>query len=377
VAINSNTGNVYYAITDAIAEADGVRPTVIASQGIHTGQDTGGDNKEFSLDPSGTRIDGLITIPANKPGLTLLALPGTNLVDSFRILANEVSIGGLAGDDANSNNGFEIAGITGAPVVGDAIAYQVSVGDCDAANTGVRNASISFNNFRRPTTADSYASIQICDDSADTRIYKNVLDGFTIAGVHVVDSAPNSVFIQGNTFREALGFPEEAPFPTSIVDRETLPNGLRNPFPAESITQNIFFTDSVLVGADDADAGNAPDLSAVGQFFKSGPIYYNPNADLNPSGTLNEGISGEGAILAAFFNNEIESTPQPGVSICLRRESLEGFVVDGTDPFGLPNFLDRSGNVADVFSTPATQFQAATALCSVVGEGAGSSLQFQ
>lgn len=314
---NSNTSNVYLSITRAIAEVAGPNPTVTAGPGSFVDE-------------------GEIVLPADRPGLTLNSVDGTSTVRSVKILAADATLGGTEG------NGFRIAGIssTDPDAAGPAAPYQVAIGECDLANLTTRNVKVSFNDFTRPTQADSYVSVQVCDFS-QAEVYKNLLRGFTVAGVHVVSAEPNTVTIRENRFEPSIGSPT---FIAAIVDRQTQAPGTLAPFATASVTGNTF---------------NLPPQGTLA-------VYARPGVDLTP--TAAGALGGEGTILKAFFNNTITPTPIPGFAVCGRQESLAGA------PGNLLNFLD---------STPTAPFTSTVfggvsdALCSAVGFGPGASLQFQ
>jgi hypothetical protein len=270
----------------------------------------------------------------------LNSVDGTSRVQSVKILAADATLGGTEG------NGFRITGISPDPDAGGpATAYQVAIGECDLANLTTRNVEVSFNDFTRPPTqagpAGSYVSVQVCDFS-QAEVYENLLNGFTVAGVHVVSAEPNAVTIRENIFEPAIGSPV---FIAAIVDRQTLAPGTLAPFATASVRGNIFRL---------PPRGNLA-------------VYARPGLDLTP--TAAGALGGEGTILKAFFNNTITPTPIPGFAVCGRRESLAGA------PGDLLNFVDSPQQPAPFTSTV---FGAVSdALCSAVGFGPGASLQFQ
>ncbi|MFS8801937.1 hypothetical protein NW868_06780 [Synechococcus sp. R60.2] len=313
---NSNTSNVYLSITRAIAEVAGPNPTVTAGPGSFVAEEE-------------------IVLPADRPGLTLNSIDGTSTVRSVKILAADATLGGTEG------NGFRITGISPDPDDGGPAApYQVAIGECDLANLTTRNVEVSFNDFTRPTQAQSYVSVQVCDFS-QAEVYKNLLRGFTVAGVHVVSAEPNAVTIRENLFEPSIGSPV---FIAAIVDRQTQAPGTLAPFATASVRGNTF---------------NLPPQGTLA-------VYARPGVNLTP--TAAGDLGGEGTILKAFFNNTITPTPIPGFAVCGRQEGLAG--ASGN----LLNFLD---------STPTAPFTSTVfggvsdALCSAVGFGPGASLQFQ
>jgi hypothetical protein len=318
LVFNSNTSNIYLSITRAIAEAAGPNPTVTAGPGSFV-------------------TEGEIVLPADRPGLTLNSVDGTSTVQSVKILAANATLGGTEG------NGFRITGTSPDPDArGPATAYQVAIGECDVANLTTRNVKVSFNDFTRPPTqagpAGSFVSVQVCDLS-QAEVYENLLNGFTVAGVHVVSAEPNGVTIRDNLFEPAIGSPV---FIAAIVDRQTQERGTEAPFATASVRGNTF------------------------RLQGTSAVYARPGLDLTP--TAAGELGGEGTILKAFFNNTITPTPIPGFVVCGRQESLAGA------PGNLLNFLD---------STPSAPFTSTVfggvsdALCSAVGFGPGASLQFQ
>jgi hypothetical protein len=317
LVFNSNTSNVYLSITRAIAEVAGPNPTVTAGPGSFVDE-------------------GEIVLPADRPGLTLNSIDGTSTVRSVKILAADATLGGTEG------NGFRITGIsaTDPDATGPAALYQVAIGECDLANLTTRNVKVSFNDFTRPTQSDAYVSVQVCDFS-QAEVYKNLLRGFTVAGVHVVSAEPNAVTIRENRFEPSIGSPN---FIAAIVDRQTQAPGTLAPFATASVTGNTF---------------NLPPQGTLA-------VYARPGVDLTP--TAAGALGGEGTILKAFFNNTITPTPIPGFAVCGRQESLAGA------PGNLLNFLD-SPQPAPFTST--VFGGVSDALCSAVGFGPGASLQFQ
>jgi hypothetical protein len=324
LAFNSNTSNVYLSITRAIAEAAGPNQTVTAGPGSFVDE-------------------GEIVLPADRPGLTLNSVDGTSTVQSVKILAANATLGGTEG------NGFRITGTSPDPDAGGpARAYQVAIGECDAANLTARNVKVSFNDFTRPPTqagpAGPYVSVQVCDFS-QAEVYGNLLNGFTVAGVHVVAAESNGVTIRENTFEPAIGSPN---FIAAIVDRQTQAPGTEAPFATASVRGNTFRLQGTLA------------------------VYARPGLDLTP--TAAEELGGEGTILKAFFNNTITPTPIPGFVVCGRQESLTGA------PGNLQNFVDRLDRDTDTPPAPFTSTvfgEVADALCAAVGFGPGASLQFQ
>ncbi|WP_457413138.1 hypothetical protein [Thermostichus sp. OS-CIW-39] len=314
LVFNSNTSNVYLSITRAIAEVAGPNPTVTAGPGDFV-------------------PEGEILLPADRPGLTLNSIDGTSTVRSVKILAADATLGGTEG------NGFRIAGIstTDPDAAGPAAFYQVAIGECDLANLTTRNVKVSFNDFTRPTQSDAYVSVQVCDFS-QAEVYKNLLRGFTVAGVHVVSAEPNTVTIRENRFEPSIGSPT---FIAAIVDRQTQAPGTLAPFATASVTGNTF---------------NLPPQGTLA-------VYARPGVDLTP--TSAGALGGEGTILKAFFNNTITPTPIPGFAVCGRQESLAGA------PGNLLNFVDTAPFTSTVFGV------VSDALCSAVGFGPGASLQFQ
>jgi hypothetical protein len=321
LVFNSNTSNVYLSITRAIAEVAGPNPTVTAGPGSFVDE-------------------GEILLPADRPGLTLNSVDGTSTVDSVKILAADATLGGTEG------NGFRITGISRDPITGiprdpdaagPAEPYQVAIGECDLANLTTRNVEVSFNDFTRPTQAQSYVSVQVCDFS-QAEVYKNLLRGFTVAGVHVVSAEPNTVTIRENRFEPSIGSPN---FIAAIVDRQTQAPGTLAPFATASVTGNTF---------------NLPPQGTLA-------VYARPNVDLTP--TSAGALGGEGTILKAFFNNTITPTPIPGFAVCGRQESLAGA------PGNLLNFVDTAPFASTVFGG------VSDALCLAVGFGPGTGLQFQ
>jgi hypothetical protein len=317
---NSNTSNVYLSITRAIAEVAGPNPTVTAGPGSFVAEEE-------------------ILLPADRPGLTLNSIDGTSTVRSVKILAADATLGGTRG------NGFRITGTSPDPdAAGPATAYQVAIGECDAANLTTRNVKVSFNDFTRPPTpaapAGPYVSVQVCDLS-QAEVYGNLLNGFTVAGVHVVSAEPNGVTIRENRFEPSIGSPN---FIAAIVDRQTQAPGTLAPFATASVTGNTF---------------NLPPQATLA-------VYARPDLNLTP--TAAGALGGEGTILKAFFNNTITPTPIPGIAMCGRQEGLAGA------PGSLLNFLD---------STPTAPFASTVfggvsdALCLAVGFGPGAGLQFQ
>jgi hypothetical protein len=321
LVFNSNTSNIYLSINRAIAEAAGPNQTVTAGPGDFV-------------------AEGEIVLPADRPGLTLNSIDGTSTVDSVKILAADATLGGTEG------NGFRITGISRDPVTGiprdpdaagPAEPYQVAIGECDLANLTTRNVEVSFNDFTRPTQAQSYVSVQVCDFS-QAEVYKNLLRGFTVAGVHVVSAEPNAVTIRENRFEPSIGSPN---FIAAIVDRQTQAPGTLAPFATASVTGNTF---------------NLPPQGTLA-------VYARPGVDLTP--TAAGALGGEGTILKAFFNNTITPTPIPGFAVCGRQESLAGA------PGNLLNFVDTAPFTSTVFGV------VSDALCSAVGFGPGTGLQFQ
>jgi len=313
---NSNTSNIYLSINRAIAEAAGPNQTVTAGPGDFV-------------------PEGEILLRADRPGLTLNSIDGTSTVSSVKILAADATLGGTEG------NGFRITGTSPDPdAAGPATAYQVAIGECDLANLTTRNVKVSFNDFTRPTQSDAYVSVQVCDFS-QAEVYKNLLRGFTVAGVHVVSAEPNTVTIRENRFEPSIGSPT---FIAAIVDRQTQAPGTLAPFATASVTGNTF---------------NLPPQGTLA-------VYARPGVDLTP--TAAGALGGEGTILKAFFNNTITPTPIPGFAVCGRQESLAGA------PGNLLNFLD-SPQPAPFTST--VFGGVSDALCSAVGFGPGASLQFQ
>ncbi|MFS8839300.1 hypothetical protein NW818_12300, partial [Synechococcus sp. R6-5] len=310
---NSNTSNVYLSITRAIAEVAGPNPTVTAGPGSFVAEEE-------------------IVLPADRPGLTLNSIDGTSTVRSVKILAADATLGGTEG------NGFRITGISPDPDDGGPAApYQVAIGECDLANLTTRNVEVSFNDFTRPTQAQSYVSVQVCDFS-QAEVYKNLLRGFTVAGVHVVSAEPNAVTIRENLFEPSIGSPV---FIAAIVDRQTQAPGTLAPFATASVRGNTF---------------RLPPQGTLA-------VYARPGVDLTP--TAAGALGGEGTILKAFFNNTITPTPIPGFAVCGRQEGLAG--ASGN----LLNFLDTAPFTSTVFGA------VSDALCSAVGFGPGASLQFQ
>ena len=313
LVFNSNTSNVYLSITRAIAEVAGPNPTVTAGPGSFVAEEE-------------------ILLPADRPGLTLNSIDGTSTVRSVKILAADATLGGTEG------NGFRITGISPDPdAAGPAVAYQVAVGECDLSNLTTRNVEVSFNDFTRPTQSDAYVSVQVCDFS-QAEVYKNLLRGFTVAGVHVVSAEPNTVTIRENRFEPSIGSPN---FIAAIVDRQTQAPGTLAPFATASVRGNIF---------------NLPPQGTLA-------VYARPNVDLTP--TSAGALGGEGTILKAFFNNTITPTPIPGFAVCGRQESLAGA------PGNLLNFVDTAPFASTVFGG------VSDALCLAVGFGPGTGLQFQ
>jgi hypothetical protein len=330
LVFNSNTSNIYLSITRAIAEAAGPNQTVTAGPGDFV-------------------AEGEIVLPADRPGLTLNSVDGTSTVQSVKILAADATLGGTEG------NGFRITGIsldpvTGIPLdpdaIGPAAPYQVAIGECDLSNLTTRKVEVSFNDFTRPAQADSYVSVQVCDFS-QAEVYKNLLRGFTVAGVHVVSAEPNAVTIRENLFEPAISSPV---FIAAIVDRQTQAPGTLAPFATASVRGNIF---------------RLPPQGTLA-------VYARPDLDLTP--TAAGALGGEGTILKAFFNNTITPTPIPGFAVCGRQESLAGA------PGNLLNFVDspqqqqqqqRASFTSTVFG------RVSDALCAAVGFGPGASLQFQ
>lgn len=328
LVFNSNTSNIYLSINRAIAEAAGPNQTVTAGPGDFV-------------------AEGEIVLPADRPGLTLNSIDGTSTVDSVKILAADATLGGTEG------NGFRITGISRDPVTGiprdpdaagPAEPYQVAIGECDLANLTTRNVEVSFNDFTRPTQAQSYVSVQVCDFS-QAEVYKNLLRGFTVAGVHVVSAEPNTVTIRENRFEPSIGSPG---FIAAIVDRQTQAPGTLAPFATASVTGNTF---------------NLPPQGTLA-------VYARPGVNLTP--TAAGALGGEGTILKAFFNNTITPTPIPGFAVCGRQESLAGA------PGNLLNFVDSPQQPQQLAPFTSTVFGVASdALCSAVGFGPGASLQFQ
>jgi hypothetical protein len=328
LVFNSNTSNVYLSITRAIAEVAGPNPTVTAGPGSFVDE-------------------GEILLPTDRPGLTLNSIDGTSTVSSVKILAADATLGGTEG------NGFRITGISRDPITGiprdpdaagPAEPYQVAIGECDLANLTTRNVEVSFNDFTRPTQAQSYVSVQVCDFS-QAEVYKNLLRGFTVAGVHVVSAEPNTVTIRENRFEPSIGSPG---FIAAIVDRQTQAPGTLAPFATASVTGNTF---------------NLPPQGTLA-------VYARPGVNLTP--TAAGALGGEGTILKAFFNNTITPTPIPGFAVCGRQESLAGA------PGNLLNFVDSPQQPQQLAPFTSTVFGVASdALCSAVGFGPGASLQFQ
>jgi len=313
LVFNSNTSNIYLSINRAIDEVAGPNPTVTAGPGSFV-------------------AEGEILLPADRPGLTLNSIDGTSTVRSVKILAADATLGGTEG------NGFRITGISPDPdAAGPAVAYQVAVGECDLSNLTTRNVEVSFNDFTRPTQSDAYVSVQVCDFS-QAEVYKNLLRGFTVAGVHVVSAEPNTVTIRENRFEPSIGSPN---FIAAIVDRQTQAPGTLAPFATASVTGNTF---------------NLPPQGTLA-------VYARPDVDLTP--TAAGALGGEGTILKAFFNNTITPTPIPGFAMCGRQESLAGA------PGNLLNFLDTAPFTSTVFGG------VSDALCLAVGFGPGTGLQFQ
>jgi hypothetical protein len=186
-----------------------------------------------------------------------------------------------------------------------------------------------------------YVSVQVCDFS-QAEVYKNLLRGFTVAGVHVVSAEPNTVTIRENRFEPSIGSPT---FIAAIVDRQTQAPGTLAPFATASVTGNTF---------------NLPPQGTLA-------VYARPSVDLTP--TSAGALGGEGTILKAFFNNTITPTPIPGFAVCGRQESLAGA------PGNLLNFLDSTPTLVPF--TSSVFGAVADALCSAVGFGPGVSLQFQ
>ncbi|MFS8810149.1 hypothetical protein NW814_06410 [Synechococcus sp. R65.1] len=320
LVFNSNTSNIYLSINRAIAEAAGPNQTVTAGPGSFEGE-------------------GEILLPADRPGLTLNSIDGTSTVRSVKILAADATLGGTEG------NGFRITGISLDPDDGGpATPYQVAIGECGLANLTTRNVKVSFNDFTRPTQAQSYVSVQVCDFS-QAEVYGNRLRGFTVAGVHVVSAEPNAVTIRENLFEPSIGSPT---FIAAIVDRQTQAPGTLAPFATASVRGNTF---------------NLPPQGTLA-------VYARPGVDLTP--TAAGDLGGEGTILKAFFNNTITPTPIPGFVVCGRQESLAGA------PGNLLNFVDRLDRDTPPAPFTSTVFGVASdALCSAVGFGPGASLQFQ
>jgi hypothetical protein len=329
LVFNSNTSNIYLSITRAIAEAAGPNQTVTAGPGSFV-------------------TEGEIVLPADRPGLTLNSVDGTSTVQSVKILASDATLGGTEG------NGFRITGTSPDPDAGGpARAYQVAIGECDAANLTARNVKVSFNDFTRPPTqagpAGPYVSVQVCDFS-QAEVYGNLLNGFTVAGVHVVAAESNGVTIRENTFEPAIGSPN---FIAAIVDRQTQAPGTEAPFATASVRGNTFRLQGTLA------------------------VYARPGLDLTP--TAAEELGGEGTILKAFFNNTITPTPIPGFVVCGRQESLTGA------PGRLLNFVDspqqqQQQQQQQLVLAPFTSTvfgRVSDALCAAVGFGPGASLQFQ
>jgi hypothetical protein len=330
LVFNSNTSNIYMSITRAIAEAAGPNQTVTAGPGNFV-------------------PEGEIVLPADKPGLTLNSVDGTSRVQSVKILAADATLGGTEG------NGFRIVGISTDPDAGGpARAYQVAIGECDLGNLTARNVKVSFNDFTAslsdfagPRQGPPYVSVQICDFS-QAEVYGNLLNGFTVAGVHVVAAESNGVTIRENTFEPATGSPN---FIAAIVDRQTQERGTLAPFATASVRGNTFRLQGV---------------SAV---------YARPGLDLTP--TAAGELGGEGTILKAFFNNTITPTPIPGFVVCGRQESLAGA------PGRLLNFVDspqqqQQQQQQQLAPFASTVFgRVSDALCAAVGFGPGASLQFQ
>jgi hypothetical protein len=324
LVFNSNTSNIYLSINRAIAEVAGPNPTVTAGPGDFV-------------------PEGEILLPADKPGLTLNSVDGTSTVSSVKILAADATLGGTEG------NGFRIIGFSPDPdaAAGPAAPYQVAIGECGLANLTTRNVKVSFNDFTRltqPTQSDAYVSVQVCDFS-QAEVYKNLLRGFTVAGVHVVSAEPNTVTIRENRFEPSIGSPN---FIAAIVDRQTQAPGTLAPFATASVRGNIF---------------NLPPQGTLA-------VYARPGVDLTP--TAAGALGGEGTILKAFFNNTITPTPIPGFAVCGRQESLAGA------PGNLLNFVDSPQQPQQLAPFTSTVFGVASdALCSAVGFGPGASLQFQ
>ncbi|PIK93266.1 hypothetical protein SYN65AY6LI_11585 [Synechococcus sp. 65AY6Li] len=320
LVFNSNTSNIYLSITRAIAEAAGPNQTVTAG-------------------PGSFEDEGEIVLPADRPGLTLNSVDGTSTVRSVKILAADATLGGTEG------NGFRITGISPDPdAIGPAAPYQVAIGECDLSNLTTRNVKVSFNDFTRPTQAQSYVSVQVCDFS-QAEVYGNLLRGFTVAGVHVVSAEPNAVTIRENRFEPSIGSPT---FIAAIVDRQTQAPGTLAPFATASVTGNTF---------------NLPPQGTLA-------VYARPGVDLTP--TAAGALGGEGTILKAFFNNTITPTPIPGFAVCGRQESLAGA------PGNLLNFVDSPQQPQQLAPFTSTVFGGVSdALCLAVGFGPGAGLQFQ
>ncbi|MFS8894209.1 hypothetical protein NW833_08310 [Synechococcus sp. O70.1] len=320
LVFNSNTSNIYLSITRAIAEAAGPNQTVTAGPGSFV-------------------AEGEIVLPADRPGLTLNSVDGTSIVQSVKILAADATLGGTEG------NGFRITGISPDPDAGGpATPYQVAIGECDLSNLTTRNVEVSFNDFTRPTQSDAYVSVQVCDFS-QAEVYRNLLRGFTVAGVHVVSAEPNTVTIRENRFEPAIDSPF---FIAAIVDRQTQAPGTLAPFATASVTGNTF---------------NLPPQGTLA-------VYARPGLNLTP--TAAGDLGGEGTILKAFFNNTITPTPIPGFAVCGRQESLAGA------PGNLLNFVDSPQQPQQLAPFTSTVFGVVSdALCSAVGFGPGASLQFQ
>ncbi|WP_457509610.1 hypothetical protein [Thermostichus sp. MS-CIW-19] len=320
LVFNSNTSNIYLSITRAIAEAAGPNQTVTAGPGSFV-------------------AEGEILLPADRPGLTLNSVDGTSTVQSVKILAADATLGGTEG------NGFRITGISPDPdAIGPAAPYQVAIGECDLSNLTTRNVEVSFNDFTRPPTqVGPYVSVQVCDFS-QAEVYGNLLRGFTVAGVHVVSAEPNAVTIRENLFEPAIDSPF---FIAAIVDRQTQAPGTLAPFATASVRGNIF---------------RLPPQGTLA-------VYARPDLDLTP--TAAEELGGEGTILKAFFNNTITPTPIPGFAVCGRQESLAGA------PGNLLNFVDSPQPLQlDPFASTVFD-EVSDALCSAVGFGPGTGLQFQ
>ena len=317
LVFNSNTSNVYLSITRAIAEVAGPNPTVTAGPGSFVAEEE-------------------ILLPADRPGLTLNSIDGTSTVRSVKILAADATLGGTRG------NGFRITGTSPDPdAAGPATAYQVAIGECDAANLTTRNVKVSFNDFTRPPTpaapAGPYVSVQVCDLS-QAEVYGNLLNGFTVAGVHVVSAEPNGVTIRENRFEPSIGSPT---FIAAIVDRQTQAPGTLAPFATASVTGNTF---------------NLPPQATLA-------VYARPDLNLTP--TAAGALGGEGTILKAFFNNTITPTPIPGIAMCGRQEGLAGA------PGSLLNFVDSPQPLQlDPFASTVFD-EVSDALCLAVGFGPG------